>query len=67
MSNVSDLPKTRSKGEFFLKVTVDTAPLLLEMVTKAAVSGPQAHLLAELYAQVSTAARSLANAADDEA
>ena len=38
-------------------VTDKTAPLLLELVTRAAVTGPQAGLLAELYTRVSVAAK----------
>ena len=41
----------------FTTITLDkhTAPLMLELVSKAAVAGPQAHLLAKVYAQVERA------------
>lgn len=41
-------------------LNIETAPLLLELVTKAAAPGPQAALLADLYAQALRAARILA-------
>ena len=65
MSNVSDIPKSRFGREYSIKVTKDTAPMLLELVSKSAVSGVQAHLLAELYTQASAAVRTLENERDD--
>lgn len=36
---------------FALNVSVEAAPLVLELFSRAAVSGDKAHLLADLYAQ----------------
>ena len=69
MSNMSDLTtvtKIHRKGEFAIRVTTETAAMLLELVSKSAVSGVQAHLLAELYAQANLAVRALENERDDE-
>lgn len=36
---------------FALNVTAEAAPLVLELFSRAAVSGDKAHILADLYAQ----------------
>lgn len=61
MSEVTPIKKSRVTRS--ITVTDQTAPLLLELVTKAAVTGPQARLLADLYEQVETVAGDLANEA----
>lgn len=42
-----------------INVTVESAPMLLELCEKAAVTGAQAHLLADLYAQAKAAVEKL--------
>ena len=49
------------KNSWTITVDAETAPLLLELCSKAAVAGPQARLLADLYAQAETAARAIAD------
>jgi len=55
MSEVTSIGKARQHVNIGL--TRDTAPLFLELVSKAAVAGPQAHLLADLYAQALAAVK----------
>lgn len=55
-SNVKVLPR---RG--IITLDAESAPILLELVTKAAVTGAQAHILADLYAQARKAAQDIAD------
>lgn len=59
--NVTPIINRQTLGQIILDA--ESAPLLLELLTKAAAPGPQAHALADLYAQTVKAARALANEA----
>lgn len=48
---------------FALNVSVEAAPLVLELFGRAAISGDKAHLLADLYAQAASIAKRAGGAA----
>lgn len=60
MDNVTPI---RNPVTATIDVDKDTAGLLLELVSKAAVTGPQARLLADLYDQAVAAVKFLAHEA----
>ena len=63
MDKVTRISPEPDANEAFITLTRETAPILLELLTKAAISGPQAHLLADLYRQSRAAADSFGHEA----